>query len=396
MDARVPPARHGLNGNLGGGKVDQLPDQALKRTPLYDAHVRAGARMVEFGGYLMPVQYSSILAEHRAVRTAAGIFDVSHMGEFSFRGPGASWLLQRLLTHDVDTLASGQVLYAAMCYENGGTVDDCTLYRHDADDYMLVVNASNIDKDFDWVLQQARSLQAHAVEIRNDSDATGLLAVQGPEAEALVQRLSPANLADIGYFHFRDRVRVAGVDCLLARTGYTGEDGFEIYCRSGDTVALWDALVAAGAVPCGLGARDTLRLEAALNLYGHELNEAITPLEARMSPFVKLDKGEFVGQAALAASPPKRRQVGLQCGDRRDIPRPGMAVSIDGRVVGLVTSGTFSPTLAAPIALALVDAGAAKVGTEFQIDIRGRAATARCVRLPFYRRPAKGGASAVS
>ncbi len=368
----------------------------LRKTPLYDTHVAAGARMVEFGGYLMPVQYSSILAEHRAVRTAVGIFDVSHMGEFSFRGPGAAWLLQRLLTHDVDSLADGQVLYAGMCYEDGGTVDDCTLYRKQADDFMLVVNASNIDKDFAWVTEQARRLQAHGVEIGNDSDGTGLIAVQGPGAEALMQRLSPADMGKIGYFHFRERLHISGVACLAARTGYTGEDGFEIYCASADTGPLWDALVAAGAVPCGLGARDTLRLEAALNLYGHELSPEITPLEARMSPFVKLDKGEFIGRDALAAGKPKRRLVGIQCGDRRDIPRPGMAVHKDGRAVGTVTSGTFSPTLEAPIALALCQADAFKVGAELAVDIRGRMAPARCVRLPFYRRPAKGGDSPVS
>jgi aminomethyltransferase len=370
--------------------------EPLKKTPLYDVHVRAGARMVEFGGYLMPVQYTGILAEHRAVRGAVGIFDVSHMGEFSFRGPGAAWLLQRLLTHDVETLGNGQVLYAAMCYENGGTVDDCTLYRHDAEEYMLVVNASNIAKDFDWVVAQARRLQAHAVEIANDSEATGLLALQGPAAEPLLQRLTPADLSAIGYFRFRPRVPVAGRPCLVARTGYTGEDGFELYCAAEDTAALWDALIAAGAVPCGLGARDTLRLEAALNLYGHELGPDITPLEARMAPFVKLDKGEFIGRDALAAGPPRRRQIGLRLEDRRNIPRPGMTVLRDGEAVGTVTSGTFSPTLEAPIALALCRADAAKVGAELTVDIRGRPAAARCVRLPFYRRPAKGGAAPVS
>jgi aminomethyltransferase len=370
--------------------------EALRKTPLYDAHVRAGARMVEFGGYLMPVQYTSILAEHRAVRTAAGIFDVSHMGEFSFRGPGSAWLLQRLLTHDVDSLANGQVLYAAMCYEDGGTVDDCTLYRHDGEDYMLVVNAANIDKDFAWVVAQAKRLQAHAVEIANASTATGLIALQGPDSDALLQRLTPADLREIGYFHFRARLKVAGLDCLAARTGYTGEDGFELYCASEDTPALWDALVAAGAVPCGLGARDTLRLEAALNLYGHELTPEITPLEARMSPFVKLDKGEFIGRDALASGPPKRRQIGLLLDDRRNIPRPGMTVLRDGEVVGTVTSGTFSPTLEAPIALVLCRADAARSGADFTVDIRGRPAAARSVKLPFYRRPPKGGAAPVS
>lgn len=378
------------------GAADPSSGSPLQKTPLFDAHVRLGARMVEFGGYSMPVQYSSILEEHRAVRTAAGIFDVSHMGEFRFRGPGAAWLLQRLLTHDVDTLANGQVLYGAMCYADGGTVDDCTLYRHDSGDYVLVVNAANIAKDFAWVAEQAKALAAHGVEITDESPATGLLALQGPQAQTLLQRFTPANLGDIDYFHFRARAPISGRACVVARTGYTGEDGFEIYCDAADAPALWDLLVGAGAVPCGLGARDTLRLEAALNLYGHELSPTINPLEARMGPFVKLDKEDFVGREALLQSKedggPARRLVGLRFAGRRNIPRPEMTVLHGGRPVGTVTSGTFSPTLQAPIALALVAKGTGKVGATLTVDIRGRQAEAERVKLPFYRRPPAGGA----
>jgi aminomethyltransferase len=369
--------------------------EGLQRTPLYEAHVRLGARMVPFGGFEMPVQYpAGILAEHRAVRTAAGVFDVSHMGEFHFRGPGAEALLQQLLTHDVASLADGQVLYAAMCYEDGGTVDDCTLYRLAADHFMLVVNAANIAKDLAWVTEQARRLGAADVAIEDRSAETGLLALQGPRAQELLQPLTPVDLAAIGYFRFHSGVAVAGVDCLVARTGYTGEDGFELYCAAAATPTLWEALLARGAVPCGLGARDTLRLEAALNLYGHELSPEINPLEARMGPFVKLDKGPFIGREALlrvrAAGGPARRLCGLELDDR-NIPRAGMAVLHGGEVVGTVTSGTLSPTLQRPIALALVRAELAKVGTVLQVDIRGRAAEARCVKLPFYRRaPATG------
>jgi aminomethyltransferase len=280
--------------------AEETTASSLKRTPLYDEHRALDARLVEFSGWEMPVQYSSILEEHRAVRTRAGLFDVSHMGEFGVEGPDALAYLQHLVPNDVAKLAIHQALYTQLCLPDAGTIDDLLIYRLAENRYMMVVNAGNIDKDFAWAEQQAKNFD---VQLANRSYETGLLALQGPEAQHILQPLTEVDLSNILYYHF-DTGRVDGIDCIISRTGYTGEDGFELYCSSADVVKLWRDLLAAGKerglLPAGLGARDTLRLEAGYCLYGHELDETTNPLEAGLGWTVKLNKGEFIGHDALA------------------------------------------------------------------------------------------------
>ncbi|HYS93624.1 MAG TPA: glycine cleavage system aminomethyltransferase GcvT, partial [Candidatus Acidoferrales bacterium] len=271
----------------------------LKRTPLRDVHVAAGAKMVPFGGWDMPVQYTGIIEEHRCVRSAAGLFDISHMGEFEVRGPGALAAVQALTSNDASALSIGQVQYSLLCYPEGGIVDDLTLYRLSDQHYMLTVNASNIDKDWAWVTGHGKS-----ADWKNVSDETGLLAVQGPKAEGLVQRLADQDVTGVPYYHFVSG-KVAGVPCLISRTGYTGEDGFELYAPAARLEALWNGLMQAGKVdgiqPIGLGARDTLRLEMKFALYGNDIDEATNPLEAGLGWVVKPAKGEFIGRSAIEA-----------------------------------------------------------------------------------------------
>lgn len=351
---------------------------SLKRTPLYDTHVRAGARMIEFGGWHMPVQYNSLLVEHRAVRRSAGLFDLSHMGEFAFRGADTEKNLQRLLTNDVSSLAPGRAQYTLICNERGGIVDDVIIYRLD-DEFLMVVNAANIDKDRQWL--QSR-LEGDVV-LDDQSDATGLLAVQGPSAALLVAQLAddPQAVEALPAFG-AIRGAVAGVSCLLSRTGYTGEDGFELYCPADSLEILWNAIMEAGAafelVPAGLGARDTLRLEARLPLYGNELNEETTPYQAGLGFAVKLDKGEFVGRDALLhekENGPHRRLVGFVMQERGGAPRTGYRVLHQGEPVGEVTSGSFSPSLEKDIGLAYVPPTLTEPGTELEIEIRNRRKT---------------------
>ncbi|MGI9861670.1 glycine cleavage system aminomethyltransferase GcvT [Moorella naiadis] len=361
----------------------------LKQTPLYAEHVAAGAKMVEFGGWLMPVQYSGIIEEHQRVRTAAGLFDVSHMGEITIKGPDALKLVQKLVTNDASRATGDRVVYSPMCYLDGGVVDDLLIYPRGEGEYLLVVNAGNIDKDFAWIQEHTAGFQ---VEVKNISPATAQLALQGPRALAILQPLTKVDLAPLGYYRWTEG-EVLGVHCLISRTGYTGEDGFELYFEAAAAPAMWRQLLAAGQeaglVPAGLGARDTLRLEAALPLYGHELSPTISPLEAGLGRFVRLDKGEFNGREALAAQQEagvKRQLMGLTMLDR-GIPRPGYPVLAGGREIGQVTSGSPAPTLGQNIALALVEAGTATVGGELEVGIRGRANRALVVKLPFYRRP---------
>lgn len=361
-----------------------------KRTPLYDLHVGLGARMAPFAGYMMPVQYSSILAEHRAVRERAGLFDVSHMGEFEFSGPGALALLQRLQTGDVARLQPGRALYSLMCYENGTVVDDAVVYCLDADRYLMVVNAGNIAGDWAWITGVAVAFaDAQVVDV---SAERGLLALQGPLAQSLLQPLTTIDLGSLGFFHCAAGP-VAGVDALVARTGYTGEDGFEIMCSSDATAALWEALLQAGAdrglAPCGLGARDTLRFEARLPLYGHEIDAQVTPLEAGLGRFVKLDKGDFIGRDALVAQQEagiRQKLVGFAMIDR-GIPRPGYAIFHAGEAVGRVTSGTFAPTLQKNLGLGFVPVSLSEPGSEIAVEVRQKLLRARVVKTPFYRRP---------
>jgi aminomethyltransferase len=363
----------------------------LKRTPLHDAHVKAGARMVPFGGWDMPVQYTGIVEEHRAVRAAVGCFDVSHMGEFEVEGPQALAALQRLTTNDVAALAVGQVQYSLLCYPHGGIVDDLTVYRLAPDRFMLTVNASNIDKDWAHVREAAGG-----ASWRNVSDATGLVAVQGPKAEALVGRLADRDVASIPYYHVAEG-RVAGVRTLISRTGYTGEDGFELYVAAADTPRLWAALLETGrpdgVQPIGLGARDTLRLEMGYALYGNDIDETTNPLEAGLGWIVKPAKGDFIGRAAIEqvrASGPARRLIGLEMADR-SIARHGYRVLSPtvGRdsaptAIGVVTSGSYGPSVERSIAMAYVESAHAAVGTELGVEIRGQAKPGRVVKRPFH------------
>lgn len=357
------------------------------RTPLFDAHLRAKARMVEFAGWEMPVQYAGLLDEHQAVRTKVGLFDVSHMGEVVFRGPKALASLQRLFTNDLAQCADGQAMYGCLCRESGGIVDDVVVYRRGAEDLLVCVNAANRQKDFEWL-----SGHADGADVRNESDEWGQLALQGPAAAGVVQKLTSVRLSSVGTYRFTTG-DVAGIPCIIARTGYTGEDGFELFCPPGKAAALWDALLEAGkpenVVPAGLGARDSLRLEMAYRLYGSDMDDGTTPLEAGLGWVVKLDKGEFIGRDAMRkqkeAGVP-RKLVGFTLTDP-GIPRHGYKVLRDGQPVGVVTSGTKSPSLQIPVGLAYVPSALAAEGSTFAVEIRGRAAAARVVKTPFYTRP---------
>lgn len=364
---------------------------SLKRTPLYPLYADfPSVRCIDFGGWDLPVQFHGIVREHEAVRRQAGLFDVSHMGEFIVTGLYAETFLQQMVTNDVSRLSIGQAQYTLMCYESGGTVDDLLVYKLSADQFMLVVNASNIDKDLQW-------LQDHLigdVVIENVSSETALLALQGPEAETILSKVTDSPIDSLPSFHFIQKTDVCGAPVLLSRTGYTGEDGFEIYCTAGDAPAIWKGLLAAGEpnglIPAGLGARDTLRFEARLPLYGQELSKSISPLEAGLGFFVKLDKGSFIGRDALvlqkSAGVP-RKLVGLELIDR-GIPRPHYPVYADGSLIGEVTTGTQSPTLKRNLGLALIDAAYAGVNTVVWVEIRGKHLKAQVVKTPFYKKGA--------
>lgn len=371
-------------------------NETLKRTPLYELHLKLGARMVPFGGWEMPVQYTGVIEEHRAVRQAAGLFDVSHMGEFEVSGPQALDLIQLVSTNNAAKLAVGDVQYSLMCYENGNVVDDILVYRLGEHRYWLVVNAGNTRKDWEWITTARERAGLRNLELVNRSDEIALLALQGPKAAEILQPLAPgAVLSEMAPFTLKAGVTVAGVPTLvLSRTGYTGEDGFEIYVKSEDAAALWEALLEAGEeeglLPCGLGARDTLRFEAKLPLYGHEISEQHNPLEAGLGFAVKLKKGvDFIGRDALAKQKEQgltRKLVGIEMIDR-GIPRQGYPVAVNGQTVGEVTTGSFSPTLEKNIGLAYVPVAYSAVGTEVEVIIRGRALKARVVETPFYRSP---------
>ena len=364
-----------------------MTSATLKRTPLHQAHVKAGARMVPFGGWDMPVQYTGIVEEHRTVRSAVGLFDVSHMGEFEVEGPGALAALQHLTTNDVAALHVGQIQYSLLCYPNSTIVDDLTVYRVGDDRYMLTVNAGNIDKDWAWVTEQSRGIKD--TRWRNASEGTGLIAVQGPKAEALVGRLADRDVAALGYYRFT-RGTVADAPTLISRTGYTGEDGFELYAPADRTEKLWTELLAAGradgAAPIGLGARDTLRLEMKYVLYGNDIDETTNALEAGLGWVVKPAKGDFIGREALEkirAEGVQRKLVGLEMTERA-VARHGYPAQKDGRAVGIVTSGSYGPSVDKYIAMAYVETALAGIGTELAVEIRGQAKAARVVKTPFY------------
>jgi aminomethyltransferase len=361
--------------------VVRVSEATLRRTPLYDEHKNLGARLVDFAGWEMPVQYSGIKAEHAAVREGAGLFDVSHMGEIIFCGPDANAAVQRLVTRDVSCLQAGQVGYAAVCYESGGTVDDVLVYKR-PDDFLVVVNASNREKDLEHFRKNTEDLD---VEVVDESDDWALLALQGPEALGLAQNFTQTDLSPIKYYRFVEG-EVDGVYAMISRTGYTGEDGFELYVRPDDALRIWRKLIEAGAAPVGLGARDTLRLEAGMCLYGNELDAETTPLEAGISFAVHLEKDpRFIGQRALLTEDTeglRKKLVGFEM-EGRGIARHGHPVTSGAEIVGTVTSGTLSPTLNRAIGLALVDPG---VEDRFEVVIRGNRVPAKTVPLPFYKR----------
>jgi len=356
---------------------------------MYSFYKDHGVKLVDFVGWLLPVQFTSIKEEHEAVRTNAGLFDVSHMGEISVTGSGALDFLQKMMTNDVSKLKSGAALYTAMCYEDGGTVDDLIVYKRGEEDYLLVVNAANTDSDVDWL----SSHRSGDVTIENRSDDIAQLAVQGPKAEQILQTLTSTDLSQIPFFKFKDEVPIASATVIISRTGYTGEDGFELYCAWQEAPRLWEAILDAGRafglVPCGLGARDTLRFEATLPLYGQELSADITPVEAGIGFAVKTDKTvEFIGKEVLKNQKeqgPSRKLVGIEMLER-GIPRTGYRVVANGEVIGKVTSGTQSPTLKKNVGLAIVDHRYTTIGTDVTVEVRGKCLKAKVVKTPFYKR----------
>ena len=358
---------------------------ALKRTPFYDIHRALGAKIVPFAGYEMPVQYpGGITGEHRAVRERCGLFDVSHMGEFLVRGPQAVDFVDFVTTNDVKKLAVGQVQYSTILNDRGTIEDDCLVYRF-ADRLMLVVNASNAEKDYAHI---SRHLGAFDAQLENVSDTTALLAVQGPQAAEILGNLTRTALGPIGYYHFVEG-EVTGSPSILSRTGYTGEDGFELYFDNEHAHRIWEALMGTGRVtPAGLGARDTLRLEMGMALYGNDIDDTTTPLEANLGWLVKLQKGDFVGRDALVRQREagvRRRLVGFTLDDPRSIARHGYPVTYEGARSGEVRSGTMSPTLAIPIGTAYLPPAGAKEGSALEVDIRGRRVRGTVVKMPFYK-----------
>ncbi|WP_082295037.1 glycine cleavage system aminomethyltransferase GcvT [Sporosarcina ureilytica] len=370
-----------------GGR--EILTKTLKRTVLFEQYAKHGGKTIDFGGWDLPVQFSSIKAEHEAVRTKAGLFDVSHMGEVLVTGKGSLPYLQKMMTNDVSKLKIGQAQYTAMCYENGGTVDDLLIYKRDEDNYLLVVNASNLEKDLDWMNEHI----TEDVVIEDQSSDYALLALQGPRAEAILQSLTTEPLNDIKFFRFKEDVEICGQKVLISRTGYTGEDGFELYASPESIVVLWDAILMAGEheglVPAGLGARDTLRFEAGLPLYGQELSKDITPLEAGLGFVVKLNKEEdFIGKEALRDQKENgvpRKLVGIEMIDK-GIPRTGYQVFLNDVEIGEVTTGTQSPTLNKNIGFALLKSEHATEGTEVIVQVRKRQLKAVIVKTPFYKR----------
>jgi aminomethyltransferase len=363
----------------------------LQKTPLNEVHKTLGAKMVEFGGWEMPVQYRGVIEEHLAVRNAAGLFDVSHMGEIEVKGSGALAFIQELTINDASKLVNGQVQYSAMCYSHGGVVDDVTLYRFDHDYYLFCVNAANTDKDFAWMEEVLEEGDFPDVTLRNVSTDFAQLALQGPAAAEILSRLTDTDLADIAYYHFYEGL-VAEVPAIISRTGYTGEDGFELYFNPQAAERVWNALLEVGGpdglVPVGLGARDTLRLEKKYALYGHELSPEISPLEGGLGWITKLAKPSFVGKEALVRMKEEgvpRKLVGFTMTEP-GIPRADYPVYAGEHRIGVVTSGTMSPSLRVGIGLALIEAAHGAIGTPLKIGIRSRTVGAEVVKTPFVQK----------
>lgn len=363
----------------------------LKRTCLFDVHEKLNAKMFEFAGWEMPLEYTSAVKEHEHVRKSAGLFDVSHMGEVEVRGDEAQQFIQYLITNDVSNLKADEILYSPMCYENGTTVDDLLVYKRGQNDYLLIINAGNIDKDYEWIVENSKKFN---VETKNISDKVAQLALQGPLAEEILSKLTNQDLSQIEFYKFKQNVDVCGEPCIVSRTGYTGEDGFEIYCDKNVAQKIWNAILEEGkerVVPAGLGARDTLRSEVNLPLYGHEISEEIPPLEAGLSIFVKLDKDDFIGKDSLKAlkeSGNARKLVAFELTGKGMV-RGGYDVEIDGEVVGFVTTGLKSPTLDKFIGMAIIDSDKARVGQEIGIRVRKKLVPAVIVKRPFYKKQYK-------
>lgn len=357
-----------------------------KKPALYEVHVSLGAKIIPFAGFLMPVQYKGIIEEHRRVRTTVGVFDVSHMGEFEFHGAGATEFLNWITINDVAKLLIGQVQYTAMCYPDGGIVDDLLVYRF-PDHYLMVVNAANIPKDRDWILEHMPST---GVEFRDESDEITLLAVQGPQSLGTLKSIAPINFDNLAYYHFEE-AEIAGIDAVISRTGYTGERGYEIYVHRSRSEALWKAVFDAGKPydiePIGLGARDTLRLEMKYCLYGNDIDATTNPLEAGLGWITKLNKGDFMGRDAIQAAKERgfiRKLVGFEL-TGKGIPRHGYPILFQGRQVGITTSGNYSPMLDVGIGLGYVPVNLSSVGTALELDMRGRHVPIRIVQTPFYQ-----------
>ena len=357
------------------------------KTPLYDVHVEEGGKIVPFAGYLLPVQYGGgVIAEHMAVRQKCGLFDVSHMGEFTVSGPGALATLNHVLTNDFTNMTIGRVRYSVLCYEDGGCVDDLIVYKFGEESYLVVVNAANRAKDFEYMSQHILA----DTEFNDISDSVAQIALQGPKAPEIIAKLLPAEQIPEKYYTAVRSAQINGIECMISRTGYTGELGYEVYTAAADAPAVWRALREAGeefgCIPCGLGARDTLRLEAAMPLYGHEMDATVSPLETGLDFGVKLGKEEFIGKDALvAAGTPARMRVGLEV-TGRGIVREHMPVFKDGSQVGTTTSGTKCPYVDKAIAMALVSNGSLSEGDEVEVEVRGRMVAAKVVALPFYKR----------
>lgn len=363
----------------------------LKRTPLFDVYGQYGAKTIDFGGWELPVQFSGIKEEHEAVRTKAGLFDVSHMGEITVKGKEALAFLQKTVTNDVSKLASSKAQYTAICYEDGGTVDDIIIYKKAEEDYLLVVNAANVDKDYEWLMKFAGDYE---VSLQNISAEIAQLALQGPLAEEVLQKLTEnTDLKEIKFFSFIDGVKVCGINTLVSRTGYTGEDGFEIYCPAENAALMWQEILKSDLVkPIGLGARDTLRFEAGLPLYGQELSATITPIEAGIGFAVKCDKeADFNGKEVLKQQKTEgapRKLIGIEMIDR-GIPRHGYPVYSNDELIGEVTTGTQSPTLKKNVGYALIQSEYAALDEVVTVEIRGKKLQAKIVPTPFYKRPRK-------
>lgn len=358
-----------------------------KKTPLYDCHVNANGKIVPFAGYLLPVQYETgVITEHMAVRNAAGLFDVSHMGEVTLKGRDALQNVQMLVTNDCSRMVDGQVKYSPMCNESGGVVDDLLVYRKAEDQYLIVINAANRFKDVDWM---RRHLSGEVV-FTDISDEVAQIALQGPKSKGILMKAAKEEMLPVKYYSFTEDVPVAGINCLVSRTGYTGEDGYELYCSNNDAEKLWNTLLEAGSgeglIPCGLGARDTLRLEAAMPLYGHEMDDTVSPLETGLGFAVKLDKADFIGKSGIQSrGEPVRTRAGLNI-TGRGIAREHCPVYYGDTQIGATTSGTHCPYLGHPVAMALIDTRYSAIGTAVEVDVRGRMITAEIIALPFYKK----------